>query len=166
MEQYNMLASSSTSARSRRSAPADSPASAPASKCATCTPRTTAASARSTRRKARTSVSSCTCHSTRAPMNSASSRRRTSKVKNGKVTKEIVYLNALEEEKDVIAHAATQLDDNGRIIESQSKSATTASRSSSPATRSTLMDVVDRPAILCRDLDDPVRRARRREPRT
>jgi DNA-directed RNA polymerase subunit beta len=38
------------------------------------------------------------------------------KVKNGVVTEEVVYLNALEEESVVIAHAATPIDDKGRII--------------------------------------------------
>ncbi len=39
------------------------------------------------------------------------------KVKNGKITKEIVYLNALEEEKYNIAHAGTKYDDDGNILE-------------------------------------------------
>jgi DNA-directed RNA polymerase subunit beta len=37
------------------------------------------------------------------------------KVVNGKITKEILYLNALEEEKYNIAHAATPYDDDGAI---------------------------------------------------
>jgi DNA-directed RNA polymerase subunit beta len=37
------------------------------------------------------------------------------KVKNGKLTSEIVYLNALEEEGFKIAHAATPIDGNGKI---------------------------------------------------
>ncbi len=37
------------------------------------------------------------------------------KVKNGKVTDEIVYLNALEEENYHIAHAATPYDESGKI---------------------------------------------------
>ncbi|MBI5126803.1 MAG: DNA-directed RNA polymerase subunit beta [Candidatus Taylorbacteria bacterium] len=37
------------------------------------------------------------------------------KVKGGKVTEEIVYLNALEEENFKIAHAATPCDDKGKI---------------------------------------------------
>jgi DNA-directed RNA polymerase subunit beta len=45
--------------------------------CATCTRRTTAACARSRRRKARTSASSTRWRSTRAPTTTASSRRRT-----------------------------------------------------------------------------------------
>ncbi len=39
------------------------------------------------------------------------------KVKNGKVTKEIVYMNALEEEGFVIAHAATPTDKEGHLLE-------------------------------------------------
>jgi DNA-directed RNA polymerase subunit beta len=37
------------------------------------------------------------------------------KVKNGKITDEVVYLNALEEENYRIAHAAIPYDDNGKI---------------------------------------------------
>lgn len=37
------------------------------------------------------------------------------KVKNGKITGEIEYLNALEEEQHNIAHAATSVDENGKI---------------------------------------------------
>ncbi|MEK7607457.1 MAG: DNA-directed RNA polymerase subunit beta [Patescibacteria group bacterium] len=39
------------------------------------------------------------------------------RVKNGKVTKEIIYLNALEEESHRIAHAATTYDKEGKITE-------------------------------------------------
>lgn len=39
------------------------------------------------------------------------------KVKNGKITGEIVYLNALEEEKYVIAHAAANYDANGKLTD-------------------------------------------------
>ena len=39
------------------------------------------------------------------------------KVKNGKITDEIVYLNALEEEKYNIAHAGIPYDENGKIME-------------------------------------------------
>jgi DNA-directed RNA polymerase subunit beta len=39
-----------------------------------------------------------------------------SKVKNGKVTGEIVYLNASEEETYAIAHAATPVDKDGKIL--------------------------------------------------
>jgi DNA-directed RNA polymerase subunit beta len=39
------------------------------------------------------------------------------KVKNGKVSAEVVYLNALEEERYNIAHAATRYDKDGKILE-------------------------------------------------
>ncbi|MEI6280719.1 MAG: DNA-directed RNA polymerase subunit beta [bacterium] len=39
------------------------------------------------------------------------------KVKNGKITDEMVYLNALEEEKYNIAHAGIPYDENGKITE-------------------------------------------------
>src|SRR3989344_2356940 len=38
------------------------------------------------------------------------------RVKNGKVGQEIIYLNALDEELEYIAHGATKLDNNNRII--------------------------------------------------
>jgi DNA-directed RNA polymerase subunit beta len=41
------------------------------------------------------------------------------KVKNGKITPEIVYLNAIEEESYNIAHAATLYDKDGHIIEEE-----------------------------------------------
>ncbi len=40
------------------------------------------------------------------------------KVEKGRVTKEIVYMNALEEETHAIAHSATPVDDEGKIIPS------------------------------------------------
>jgi DNA-directed RNA polymerase subunit beta len=43
------------------------------------------------------------------------------KVKNGKVTKEIVYLNALEEENFRIAHAATPYDKDGTITDDEAE---------------------------------------------
>ena len=39
------------------------------------------------------------------------------KVAKGVVTKEIFYLNAAEEEKQIIAHGATQVSDDGKILE-------------------------------------------------
>jgi len=41
------------------------------------------------------------------------------KVKNGKITKEIIYMNALEEEGFKIAHGATPHDEDGNITESK-----------------------------------------------
>ena len=38
------------------------------------------------------------------------------KVENGRVTKELRYLNAFEEEKYTIAHAGVEIDDNGNIV--------------------------------------------------
>ncbi len=38
------------------------------------------------------------------------------KVKNGKLTKEIVYMNALEEEGHIIAHAGSPYDENGALL--------------------------------------------------
>jgi DNA-directed RNA polymerase subunit beta len=43
------------------------------------------------------------------------------KVKNGKLTGEVEYLNALEEEKFYIAHAATPYDEDGRITVSEAE---------------------------------------------
>jgi DNA-directed RNA polymerase subunit beta len=40
------------------------------------------------------------------------------KVKNGKVTNDIVYLNALEEVGETIAHGATEIDEKGHIVAS------------------------------------------------
>ena len=39
------------------------------------------------------------------------------KVEKGRITKDIQYLNALEEEQYAIAHAATERDEDGRIVE-------------------------------------------------
>ena len=41
------------------------------------------------------------------------------KVKNGKVTKDVSYMNALEEEGYVIAHAATAIDKDGHIVDNE-----------------------------------------------
>ena len=41
------------------------------------------------------------------------------KVKNGKITKEVVYMNALEEEGFKIAHGATPYDEEGNILENK-----------------------------------------------
>ncbi len=40
-----------------------------------------------------------------------------SKVVNGKITNEIVYLNAAEEEKEIIAHAGVKVADDGKILQ-------------------------------------------------
>ncbi|MGB4076698.1 MAG: DNA-directed RNA polymerase subunit beta, partial [Minisyncoccia bacterium] len=61
-------------------------------------------------------------------------------VKNGTVTEEIVYLNALEEETHTIAHAATEVDTKGRIV----RETTEARRAGEPlvATRGEI-DLID-----------------------
>ncbi len=60
------------------------------------------------------------------------------KVEKGVITKEIVYMNALEEEQYAIAHAATPRDENGKHHRRNlPKSASTASRRSSHAKTST-----------------------------
>ena len=41
------------------------------------------------------------------------------KVKNGKITDEVQYMNALEEEEYKIAHAAVRYDDNGKLLEDE-----------------------------------------------
>jgi DNA-directed RNA polymerase subunit beta len=38
------------------------------------------------------------------------------KVKDGKITKEIVYMNALEEERHIIAHAGNEYDEEGKFV--------------------------------------------------
>ncbi len=49
------------------------------------------------------------------------------KVKNGKITGEIQYMNALEEEKYRIAHAATSYDSNGKITTNEVETRTRGS---------------------------------------
>lgn len=39
------------------------------------------------------------------------------RVANGHVTGEVVYLNAAEEEKQIVAHGATRVADDGKIVE-------------------------------------------------
>jgi DNA-directed RNA polymerase subunit beta len=41
------------------------------------------------------------------------------KVKDGKITKEMVYMNALEEERHIIAHAGNEYDENGKFVTEQ-----------------------------------------------
>ena len=51
------------------------------------------------------------------------------KVVNGKITKEIVYMNALEEERYIIAHAGNEYDKDGKFVKKQVE----ARKSSQPA---------------------------------
>jgi DNA-directed RNA polymerase subunit beta len=41
------------------------------------------------------------------------------KVEKGKITKEIIYMNALEEERHIIAHAGNVLDETGKFVSSE-----------------------------------------------
>ncbi len=41
------------------------------------------------------------------------------KVKNGKITSEIVYMNALEEERYVIAHGGNEFDEEGKLVKKE-----------------------------------------------
>ncbi|MEK7642647.1 MAG: DNA-directed RNA polymerase subunit beta [Patescibacteria group bacterium] len=69
------------------------------------------------------------------------------KVKNGMVTKEIEYLNALEEEKFAIAHAATQVDDEGHIKPSMVEARFNSKPSLIPREKIDYMDVVTNQAF-------------------
>jgi DNA-directed RNA polymerase subunit beta len=44
------------------------------------------------------------------------------KVKDGKITKDIVYMNALEEERHIIAHAGNEYDKDGKFVADQIES--------------------------------------------
>ena len=107
------LSGSPTAAACRRSVRAACPASAPASRSATSTSATTAGCARSRRRRARTSASSAACRRSPGSTSSASSRARTAR-SNGKVTGEIVYMAADEEENYVVAQANTPINPTAR----------------------------------------------------
>ena len=104
---------------------------------ATSTRRTTAACARSRRRKARTSASSA-----RSPA-SADQRVRLHRDAvpqgtDGVVTDEVHYLSADEEDKFVVAQANAAVDDKGRFVDDRVLVRPRAARSSSsPATTST-----------------------------
>jgi DNA-directed RNA polymerase subunit beta len=41
------------------------------------------------------------------------------KVKDGKITKDVVYMNALEEERHIIAHAGNVYDEDGKLAKAQ-----------------------------------------------
>jgi DNA-directed RNA polymerase subunit beta len=43
------------------------------------------------------------------------------KVKNGKITKEIVYMNALEEERYIIAHGGNEFDKDGNLVKTETE---------------------------------------------
>ena len=87
-------------------------------------------------------------------------------VKNGKVTDEIVHIDATQEEERMIAQANTPVDDNGQLLGDEILCRTQAGQyvtvdagGGRPDRRLAGADLVGR------DGDDPVPRARRREPR-
>ena len=91
--------------------------SAPASRCETCTRATTAACARSRRRKARTSASSATSSSFARINRFGFIETPYRKVEKGRVTDEIVYLAADDEDEYVIAQANAHVDEQGNFLD-------------------------------------------------
>ena len=63
------------------------------------------------------------------------------KVKNGKVTKEVVFLNALEEENYNLAHSATNYDDNGKILDEKVEARNTGKPVLIPREKVDYMDI-------------------------
>ena len=146
---------------------------------------TTAGCARSRRRRARTSASSAVCRPTPGSTSSASSSRRTARSSNGKVTGEIVYMAADEEENYVVAQAntpinadgsfkdervlvrrspqAASLEDLRKMLEAESFFGATTDIGYVPPTEVDYMDVAQADR-LGRHGADPVPRARRRQP--
>ena len=98
--------------------PEDSLASVQALKCATCTPRTMAGFARSILLKVRISGLSFTLPYMPG-LYFGMIETPYAKVKAGKITKDIQYLNALEEENFHIAHAAIPYDKEGNITDDE-----------------------------------------------
>ena len=83
----------------------------------TCTRATTAACARSRRRKARTSASSATSRRYARINRFGFIETPYRKVDNGRATDDIEYLAADDEDRYVIAQANAPLDDNGRFLD-------------------------------------------------
>ena len=103
----------------------------------------------------------------RASTSTASSRRRTARSIDGKVTDEIVYLSAIEEGQYTIAQANAELDKDGTL---RGRAGFVPRRNGEfmlcrarPASH--YMDVSPQAARVGRGLADPVPRERRREPR-
>ncbi len=84
------------------------------------------------------------------------------KVKNGTITKEIVYLNALEEENFDIAHAATPYDEDGKITEETVEVRQNGKPTVVASRRRGLYRRRHEPSFLYRDFDDSVPQSRRR----
>ncbi|MDO4870864.1 MAG: DNA-directed RNA polymerase subunit beta, partial [Candidatus Saccharibacteria bacterium] len=66
------------------------------------------------------------------------------RVKNGKVTDEIVYLDATDEEKEVIADAGVKLDKNGKFVEERVSARRHLQPEQVHATEVTMMDAAHR----------------------
>ncbi len=148
-----------------RSGPAVSRASAPASRCATSTRPTTAASARSRRRKVRTSASSRRSRRSRASTSTASSRRRTAASAEGKVTDDVAWYSALEEEGKYIAQASANIDEKGKFRETLVSARLNGDFHMVTPDMIQLMDVAPNQMVCVAAALVPVPRARRREPR-
>ena len=69
------------------------------------------------------------------------------KVKNGKITSEIVYLNALEEEKYNIAHAGIPYDENGKITKDKVEARVKTEPGMIPAEQVDFIDVAPNQAF-------------------
>ncbi len=69
------------------------------------------------------------------------------KVKNGKITGEVHYLNALEEEKYTIAHAGTPYDENGNIIKEKVEARVKTKPASVPREEIEFIDVATNQAF-------------------
>lgn len=69
------------------------------------------------------------------------------KVKGGKITDEIVYMNALEEEKYNIAHAATPFDETGKITVEDAEVRCGGKPRSVPKTKVDFMDIATNQAF-------------------
>ena len=63
------------------------------------------------------------------------------KVKNGKITAELVFLNALEEENHIIAHGAIPYDENGQILEEEVDVRIQGKPTTAPLAKVDLIDV-------------------------
>ena len=102
--------------------------------------------------------------SMRAPTSTASSRRRTARSKNGKVTDEIEYLSAIEEGQYVIAQANAELDDKGKFVDELVSCRHKNEFTLVTPDKIEYMDVAEADR-LGRGVDDSVPRARRCQPR-
>ena len=87
------------------------------------------------------------------------------KVEKGIITKDIRYMNALEEEEFAIAHAATARDESGKITREVRRGPQERKADPREKHRRRFHRGRDQPAVLRRHVPHPVRRERRREPR-